>query len=134
MENKGLKVSENNSYNENKRFKRQLRSDIKKRQSFDYRICDDLCEVLLSYLSFEDKIRFECVSKQFQRCVYNKQNAICIGFSGKDSLNRLRINQSINIDIFDAFEDILIKWEFINKININIFYSLNVQISSTINY
>ncbi len=41
--------------------------------SFSHRICDDLCEVLLSYLSFEDKIRFECVSKQFKRCVFVKQ-------------------------------------------------------------
>jgi hypothetical protein len=34
-----------------------------KRDSFSGRICDDLCEVLLSYLSFEDKIHFECISK-----------------------------------------------------------------------
>ena len=38
-----------------------------RRDSFRDRICDDLCSVLLSYLSFEDKIRFECVSQQFQR-------------------------------------------------------------------
>src|ERR1700742_1950685 len=44
-----------------------------KRDSFGDRICDDLCEVLLSGLSLEDKIRHECVSKQFQRCVYRRQ-------------------------------------------------------------
>jgi hypothetical protein len=32
-----------------------------KRDSFSGRICNDLCEVLLSYLSIEHKIRFECV-------------------------------------------------------------------------
>ncbi len=42
-------------------------------ESFSGRICNDLCEVLLSYLSFEDKIRFECVSKQWQKLIYNKQ-------------------------------------------------------------
>ncbi len=42
------------------------------RESFSGRICDDLCEVLLSYLSFADKIRFECVSKQWQKLIYNK--------------------------------------------------------------
>ncbi len=47
-----------------------------KRESFSDRICDDLCEVLFSYLLFEDKIRFECLSKQFQRYVYIKQNTI----------------------------------------------------------
>ncbi len=42
-----------------------------RKESFDYRICDDLCEVLLSYLSFSYKIRFECVSKQFQSLVFS---------------------------------------------------------------
>ena len=37
------------------------------RQSFSDRICDDLCEDILQYLLFEDKLRLECVSKQFQR-------------------------------------------------------------------
>ena len=32
-----------------------------RRDSFSDRVCDDLCEHLLSFLSFEDKIRFECV-------------------------------------------------------------------------
>ena len=53
-----------------------LRSDNKWRKIFSDRICDDLCEVLLSYLSFEDKIRFECVSQQFKRTVYQKQHEI----------------------------------------------------------
>jgi hypothetical protein len=29
-----------------------------------YRFGDDLCELLLSYLTLEDKFRFECVSKK----------------------------------------------------------------------
>src|SRR5260370_1228779 len=60
----------------NKRIKSDLKSEtklIESRQTFSDRICDDLCEVLLSYLSFEDKIRFECVSQQFKRTVYQKQ-------------------------------------------------------------
>ena len=47
-----------------------------KRNSFSDRICDDLCQVLLKYLSFEDKIRFECVSKQWKTLIFNKQNSI----------------------------------------------------------
>jgi hypothetical protein len=47
-----------------------------KRDSFDDRICDDMCEVLLSGLSLEDKIRLECVSKQIQRCVYRRQYSV----------------------------------------------------------
>ena len=49
-----------------------LRSDSQKRQSFSERICDDLSQVI-QYLLIEDKLRYECVSKQFQRTVFEKQ-------------------------------------------------------------
>ena len=47
-----------------------------KRQSFDERICDDLSEVILKYLSLKDALRLECVSKQFQRTVFVSQNSL----------------------------------------------------------
>ena len=62
------------------------------RDSFSDRFCDDLCEVIVSYLSFEDKIRFECVSKQWQNCIYIKQNTIEINrflIKNKNTLNSL---------------------------------------------
>ena len=37
------------------------------------RFGDDLTEEVLQYLTFEDKIRLECVSEQWQRCVFNKK-------------------------------------------------------------
>ena len=40
--------------------------------SFD-RFGDDLTELILSYLTLEDKIRLQCVSKQWQRLIFNKQ-------------------------------------------------------------
>ena len=43
------------------------------RQSFSDRICDDLCEEILQYLSLEDKLKLEGVSKQFQSTVLKKQ-------------------------------------------------------------
>ena len=49
-----------------------LRSDTQKRRSFSERICDDLSEVILQYLSLEGKLRLECVSKQFQRTVFQR--------------------------------------------------------------
>ena len=51
----------------------ELIEDNYRRDSFDDRFCDDLSEVLLQFLSFEDKLRFECVSKQFQRTVFQRQ-------------------------------------------------------------
>ena len=47
-------INNNKSYNE-----LSLRRD-----SFSDRFCDDLSSVLLSFVSFEDKILFECVSHQ----------------------------------------------------------------------
>jgi hypothetical protein len=55
------------------KLKNNLKILKNRKESFDYRICDDLCEVLIKYLSFEDKIRFECLSKQFQTLIFNKQ-------------------------------------------------------------
>ncbi|XP_054157839.1 uncharacterized protein LOC128956180 [Oppia nitens] len=55
--------------------KMYLRSDSSIRQSFD-RFGDDLTELLLSYLSFDEKIRHECVSKQWQRLVFQSHNYI----------------------------------------------------------
>jgi hypothetical protein len=69
MEIKNMGINHMNNSNSNN-------ENSLKRESFSDRICDDLCEVLFSYLLFEDKIRFECLSKQFQRYVYIKQNTI----------------------------------------------------------
>ncbi len=92
-----------------------------KKQSFSDRICDDLCEVLLKYLSFEDKIKFECVSKQFQRLIFNKQNKLRLDFFGDSDPNTL--NQSINCDSrcsgsikSEAFESVVKKCKFIDNI------------------
>jgi hypothetical protein len=47
--------------------------------SFD-RFGDDLCQHLLSYLLVSHKIRYECVSKQWQQLIYNKQNKAVFTF------------------------------------------------------
>ena len=50
-----------------------------RKDSFD-RFGDDLTELILSFLWFEDKIRLECVSKQWKRCVFQRQFVIEINF------------------------------------------------------
>lgn len=45
------------------------------RNSFE-RFGDDLCELLLSYLTFKDKIALEDVSRQWRRTIYNKQSVL----------------------------------------------------------
>ena len=63
-----------------------------RRDSMD-RFGDDMCELILSYLIFADKVRLECVSKQWKRCVFHRQFEIFIlGIDvddTKNSLNRL---------------------------------------------
>jgi hypothetical protein len=36
----------------------------------------DLCEFILSYLSFRDKVIFECVSKLWQMLLFNRQSSL----------------------------------------------------------
>src|SRR5690349_4260058 len=45
---------------------------MRSKSSFD-RFGDDLTEVILSYLPFDNKFRFECLSKQIQSLIYSKQ-------------------------------------------------------------
>ena len=49
--------------------------EVYAKNCFD-RFGDDLTELILQYLTFEDKVRLECVSKQWRRLVFNKQFAI----------------------------------------------------------
>ena len=48
----------------------QSKDDKYRRDSFDDRFCDDLSEVLLQFLPIKDKLKLECVSKQFQRTIF----------------------------------------------------------------
>ena len=61
------------------------------------RFGDDLCELILSYLTFEDKIRLQSVSKQWNRTIFNKQLAFkyCYDtdFMQQNELNFHRSNQ-----------------------------------------
>ena len=47
------------------------------KNSFD-RYGDDLCGLVLSYLSLEDCFRFECLSKQWQRLVFKRQHSLIV--------------------------------------------------------
>ena len=64
--------------------------DVYRKDSMD-RFGDNLTEEVLQYLTFKDKIRLECVSKQWQRCVFEKQFVleICKRYQRYNSLKRL---------------------------------------------
>ena len=96
--------------NKGKIFSERSGSDqrvVYEKDSMD-RLGDDLTEVILQYLTFKDKIRLECVSKQWQRCVYQRQFVIEITEDVNDkechpedqnTLNRLLQKKAINYGI-----------------------------------
>ncbi|CAG2103257.1 unnamed protein product [Medioppia subpectinata] len=55
------------------------------------RFGDDLCAVLVSYLSLEDCFEYECVSKQFQRTVFESVVDIHIYTTLVKKLNSMRL-------------------------------------------
>ena len=76
-----LKSDSQNNHSLNGRKEENYRRD-----SFDDRFCDDLCEEILQYLSLEDKLRLQCVSKQFQRTVFKRQYELYINIRGQKHL------------------------------------------------
>ena len=67
-------------------------TNVYSKDSMD-RFGDDLTQEVLQYLRFEDKIRLECVSKQWKRCVFQRQFVIEIYYDRdrkrQNSLNGL---------------------------------------------
>ncbi len=99
------------------------------RQSF-HCFCDDLCEEILIFLPINDKIRLECVSKQFQRCLIRKQTILEISDNvlSRNNSKHCLLKNTINvlgrkIPIFNLKWRKLIKvgkkFTFINEIRIN---------------
>ena len=101
------------------RHKIQLKEDNYRRDSFDDRFCDDLCEEILQYLSLEDKLRLECVSKQFQRTVFQRQYELYINVRQRIYLsNRFTddYNHVIEVQTFDSIKVLLKKCPNITSI------------------
>ena len=105
----------------------ESKEDNYRRDSFDDRFCDDLCEDVLQYLSLEDKLRLECVSKQFQRTVFQRQYELNINTNGqRDHKNYLKNKEFRNGEDFnyyyiedqsmDSFKDLLKKCPNITSI------------------
>jgi hypothetical protein len=95
--------------------------------SFD-RFGDDLCQLLLSFLPISDKIKFECVSKQWKSLIFNKQQKLIISISNtnKNSMECLtyKLNQPKSMLLFifcintTKLEKVLQKFKFITHLKI----------------
>jgi hypothetical protein len=95
------------------------------------RFGDDLCKLLLSYLSISDKIRFECVSKQWQRLVFNKQQKLIIKRADYYFVKFDRIVIPLkfwNENKISIIESLTKKFKFINKLDISFEFLINTQL------
>ena len=68
----------------------ESKEDNYRRDSFCDRFCDDLCPEILQYLSLKDKLRMQCVSKQFQRTVFQRHYELYINTSKIDHKSYLK--------------------------------------------
>jgi hypothetical protein len=78
--------------------------------SFD-RFGDDLCELLLNYLPVIDKIRLECVSKQWKSLIFNRQQSLQISSNGlfnsvlvKTFNETIQVPNNVNKSLFKKFK------------------------------
>ncbi|CAG2173795.1 unnamed protein product [Oppiella nova] len=95
------------------------------------RICDDLCEVLLAYLPLKERFRFECVSTQWQRCVYTTQTELtyddkidgkCIEWVLKKCQNMTKIGQLYGFINNSMIQLIVKHCNHLNAIVIDVYY------------
>jgi len=105
-------------------FEQILKENIYRR-SF-HRFCDDLCREILTFLPVEDKIRLECVSKLFQRCIIRSQKIFELSDSVTSGNNLSKyvlksFKPSYFTDIYIEYEiliKVLCKFKFIDRITI----------------
>ena len=64
-----------------------------RRDSFGVRVCHDLSEILLQFLPIQDKLRLECVSKQFQRTVFTRHHYLIIEEIAEKLINCLNVTK-----------------------------------------
>ena len=107
-------------------LKRLRVNPIPRRDSFDERVCDDLSAVILEFLPIKDKFKFECVSKQFQRKIFDKFIALVMDMKvqQRSFLSFVRKNTTRDPELWDkilkhltnlqSLQSICFEWRKIN--------------------
>ncbi|CAG2176364.1 unnamed protein product [Oppiella nova] len=91
------------------------------KNSFD-RFGDDLCGLVLSYQSLKECFRFECLSRQWQRCVFTRRHTLSVGKCNK-VLIKSRVKENVNwipTHNMQALESVVKKCANITSIDIEI--------------
>ncbi|CAG2106215.1 unnamed protein product, partial [Medioppia subpectinata] len=120
---KHLKTSLETTYGCENEDQKRHQPKIYAKNSMD-RFGDDLCALLLSYLSFEDRFQCECVSKQFQRTVF--ESVVDITLSDrfiqrllKEKRNRFQcecVSKQFQRTVFGSVVDITLSDRFIQRL------------------
>ena len=109
----------------------ESKEDNYRRDSFSDRFCDDLCEDILQYLSLKEKLRLECVSKQFQRTVFQRQYELyfymwsseefrnCLDYKKEYSIKGVDDYYYIEDQSLDSFKSLLKKCPNITSIQLD---------------
>jgi hypothetical protein len=92
------------------------------KDSFD-RFGDDLCQLLLSYLTINDKIKFECISKQWQTLVFNTQRKLILNLNVEDSIQTFPMTDELYKNCDKIHETLFKKFKFIKELEIK--YSID---------
>ena len=79
-----------------------------------------MSEVILKYLPFYDKLKFECINKQFQKTIFTKHKILEIDAEMIRKLKYIPNIQSYEKTIpslnFEGFDKMLLKFKNINQI------------------
>jgi hypothetical protein len=81
------------------------------------RFGDDLCQLLLSYLSINDKIKFESISKQWQRLVFNQQKKKLF-IQSKEDYDSIKMSETLRNNV-QIFENLIKNLKFLEVIQIH---------------
>ena len=103
------------------------------RNSFE-RFSDELTEQILQYLTFEDKVRLECVSKQWRRLVFNKQFVFELNTGNEESENSMNKFHRVINDKYcvrrQSLKSVLKKCPNLTKVKLGI--RVNIKVLSVI--
>ena len=96
------------------------------RDYYDYRICDDLSEVVLQFLSIKDKVKLQFVSKRFQKTIFQRECDLRLSDFGRnlklcESVLK-KCNNLVSIDLNEANNQNFVN-NFIDLV-FNYFYNL----------
>lgn len=106
--------------------------NIEYKTSFD-RFGEDLCCLLISYLPFEDKVKFLCISKLLNRTIKIRQYTLNIHYySGYDSISNLIMNNGSICT--DKLEFLLKNFPNLNSIYFESFIMINNKVFELLTY